>query len=240
MILYLTLCLCAAGATAIVCKHDLYDREPMPLLGVAAFLGAGAMWLAGQIEMFTFQTGYFTNVYAIAAVASLEEEFLKVLVVVLMALVARRHFNDPMDGLVYGSMSGLGMAVEESASYMSLLPSGSLLLPPEELVRVSGHLVMGGIGGCAVGWAMLRLKGWRIVTCVCFAAAVTLHFGWDWIVLSSADSGMPGATIWLSVSFMLSGLLLYGSVTAIASEKSRARFAPDRSSRLWGWPFKKR
>ena len=50
MILYSTLGLCALAAAVLVYRHDLYDREPLPLLGLTVALGAGAIGLAGRAE----------------------------------------------------------------------------------------------------------------------------------------------------------------------------------------------
>jgi RsiW-degrading membrane proteinase PrsW (M82 family) len=130
------------------------------------------------------------------------------------------------------------MAVEESIAYMSGTTGGGFFMPAEELVRVSGHMVMGGISGFAVGWAILRLRRWPVVLPGCFAAALTLHFGWDWIVLAFEHNPAP-APVLGSASLMLAGLAMYGSLAAIGSEKSRAIFAADGPSRLWGWPFRR-
>jgi len=36
---------------------------------------------------------------------------------------------------------------------------------------------------------------------------------------------------------MVSGMLLYGFLVTIASERSRRIFAPASLETLWGWPF---
>ena len=40
--------------------------------------------------------------------------------VVALALLIPSQFNDPMDGIIYGSLIGLGMAVLESIDYLNL------------------------------------------------------------------------------------------------------------------------
>ena len=56
-----------------------------------------------------------------AAVIALIEEGGKLLTVLFLAnVLLRRQFNDPMDGLIYGRLAGLGMAVNESMLYLSL------------------------------------------------------------------------------------------------------------------------
>ena len=237
MILYIALGLCAAGAAGLVYRRDLYEQEPLPLIALAGFMGAGAMWCAGWIEAWTFDASAITSPYAIAAVAAVEEELLRVFVVIAVIVIARSEFNDPLDGIIYGSIAGLGMAVEESIHYMRDLPPDAFFLPSTELVRVSGHLVMGGIGAFGLGPAMLRWKHWPLILTASFSAAVALHFGWDWIVLSAPDS-VPGTReALLGAALMAVGLSLYGALTVLASDYSRRLFACTSPSRLWGWPF---
>jgi hypothetical protein len=68
---------------------------------------------------------------------------------------------------------------------------------------------------------------------VCFVAAVGLHFGWDWIVLSYPEAMELGSVL------MLLGFFLYGTLVTIASRRSHALFAAGMPPRLWGWPFTK-
>lgn len=100
VILYSTLGLCALAAAFVVYRHDLYDREPLPLLGLTIALGAGAIGLAGRAEEWTFAALRLASPRAIAAVVALLEELGKLAVVTAIALAARRAFNDPMDGIV--------------------------------------------------------------------------------------------------------------------------------------------
>jgi RsiW-degrading membrane proteinase PrsW (M82 family) len=109
VILYATLGWCTLGAAIVVYRHDLYDREPIPLLALTVLLGMGAMSLAGHVEAWTLSSSRLTTPGAIATVAALEEELLKLLVVVAIAVGARRQFNDPIDGLIYGSMGAVLM-----------------------------------------------------------------------------------------------------------------------------------
>jgi RsiW-degrading membrane proteinase PrsW (M82 family) len=237
MVLYVTLVFCAFGAGALVYRRDLYEREPLGLIVLTVVMGIGAMWLAGVIEALTFDNVGISHPRAIAAVAALEEELLKFLVVITVILLVPREFNDPLDGIVYGSMAGLGMAIEESVYYLSDLLPGSFILPPAELTRVMGHLVMGGISGFGLGPAVLGWRRWPLILLACFFAATTLHFGWDWIVLSSTEADLEGPEAWRGVALMLAGLLLYGALTTIASAESHSLFAPASHPRLWGWPF---
>jgi RsiW-degrading membrane proteinase PrsW (M82 family) len=238
VILYGTLALCALGAAFIVYRNDLYDREPAWLLALTAGLGGTAMWLAGLVESWTLDWSGLTSRPAIAALAAAVEETAKVLVVAAVALSARKAFNDPLDGLIYGSLAGLGMALEESVAYLRAEPRGPRILPPVELVRLCGHLVMGGIGAFALGMAATGRRAWPLALVGGLVAATSFHFAWDWLALSVADARelSPGNSV-LGVVLMVAGLALYGTLTAIGSNWSHGTFDPDRPPRLWGWPF---
>jgi len=238
VILYATLALSVLAAAALVVRYDMYDREPPALLALAMGLGAGAMAAAGLLEEWTLGGQRITGEAGIAAVAAVEEESLKLLVVGVIALLFRRTFNDPMDGIIYGSMSGAGMALEESLHVLGASQAqGSL--PPVELVRLCGHLVMGGISGFPLGLARLRHPAWPGALAGCVLCATGLHFGWDWIALTAPASGQlsPGQAA-LGVALMLAGLCLYGTLVALSSRWSHDLFAPWRPARLWGWPFR--
>jgi RsiW-degrading membrane proteinase PrsW (M82 family) len=236
LILYLTLGLCALGAAALVYRYDLYDREPKGAVAACVALGALAMSLAGPIETAIFRSLSQPGPVAIAAVASITEESLKLLVVGLLAVFAHRIFNDPMDGLIYGSMAGLGAALEEAvAGLRAAGPHGAFggWLPPEELVRLCGHLVFGGVGGFGVGRARLRQSGGAWALAVGFVAAVALHFGWDVIALRAEAGGRSGyADAALGASLMLTGFALYGRLVVVASSWSQRLFSPGLVRRL--------
>jgi RsiW-degrading membrane proteinase PrsW (M82 family) len=237
MLLFLTLGVCALGAAVIVYRYDLYDREPTLLLAAAVALGAAGMFVAGWLERITFDRLPGGTVPALALIASSLEETLKLVAVALLALAFRRAFNDPMDGMIYGSMAGLGAALEEGVAILRLLPAGRLFLPPEELVRLCGHLVMGGIGGFGIGYVIVRgMKGLPAVG-VSLLAAVALHFGWDVISLREPAAGeRPFLQALLGSALMLAGLLLYGRLVTVGSRWSQDVLAPGRPLRLGQWP----
>jgi RsiW-degrading membrane proteinase PrsW (M82 family) len=237
MVVYATLLLCAIGAGLLIYRYDVYEREPLPVLALTAGLGCIAMWLVGQIELVSFDALGARSDRAISAVAAVEEESLKLLCVVAVRVLARRKFKDPMDGILYGSMAGIGMAVEESIHYLRELPPGALLLPPAEIVRLAGHLVMGGISGFAVVPAVLRRKHWQWILATCLSAAITLHLGWNWIALASGGAPRDAVEAASGAVLALAGFLFYGALIANASEQSRTIFAPASPRRLWGWPF---
>jgi RsiW-degrading membrane proteinase PrsW (M82 family) len=236
MVLYVALGLCALLAALVVYRYDLYEREPWYMIVLAIALGAVGMRLTGAVELVAL--ALVNSNVAVAALAALHEEAARLLIVIGIAVFFPRQLNDPMDGIVYGSMVGLGMALEESVYLLGFVAEPDVLLLPVELVRLLGHLIMAGIAGFGIGLARTHVAGWpsRLVRCVIVAFA--LHFFWDWLALSASDTS---SLTWLqtlaSIALMLFGIFFYGSLVVVGSRLSKQMFAPSSTAALWGWPF---
>ncbi len=245
MLLYVTLALCALLAGLLVYRYDMYDREPWYMMVTAIVVGAAAMWGLGYLE--DRSISFLRDVepvwsavpihVSLSLVAATHEELAKLLVVIGFAILARRHFNDPLDGIIYGSVVGLGMAIEESLQYLSDWKATDPL-PATEVLRLLGHLIMGGITGFGIG--MLRMRIPRAVRTLlgCLLVSTALHFFWDWISLSAAQSSvMPWWQRLSAIALMLWGCLFYGVLVITGSRWSSEVFSPRRRLSLWGWPF---
>ncbi|HJS75254.1 MAG TPA: PrsW family glutamic-type intramembrane protease [Vicinamibacteria bacterium] len=232
MSLYLAVSVCAVLAAILVYRYDLYNREPWYLIALAGGLGIAVMRAVAGAEHWAL--GFVEANPAEAAVASLLEEAARLAAVVALALAFPKDFDDPMDGIIYGSIVGLGMAVEESFHFLRARSEVDPVLLPVELVRLCGHLVMGGIAafGVRVGFRVLLLS---------FAIALVLHFSWDWVALAAADrNGMSVGLTLVAAAIMLAGIGIYGALVVVGSGLSRAAFAPASVRSLWGFPFKNR
>lgn len=234
--LYAALAVFTLLAIVLVLRYDLYNREPWFMIVLAVALGAVTMRVVAVFELAAL--GIARGPVGFASVGALTEELARLAVVGAVAVVFPRHFDDPMDGIVYGSIVGLGMAVEESVAQLGGLGNPGLLALPVELVRLLGHLVMGGIGGFGIGAARVRLAFWPRALGRSFAAAVLLHFLWDWVALGSPEGATLGPWLTLAaVAVMSAGMLLYGMLVELGSRLSRDYFAPSEVRSLWGWPF---
>jgi RsiW-degrading membrane proteinase PrsW (M82 family) len=230
--LYLAVSVCAVLAAILVYRYDLYNREPWYLIALAGGLGIAAMRAVAGAEHWAL--GLVESNPAEAAIAALLEEAARLAAVVALALAFPRDFDDPMDGIIYGSIVGLGMAVEESISFLRARNEPDAAMLPVELVRLCGHLVMGGIAafGVRIGWRALMQT---------FSAALVLHFSWDWVALAAANrNGMSAELTVVAATIMLAGIGIYGTLVVMGSRLSRASFAPASARSLWGFPFRSR
>ena len=72
-------------------------------------------YIGEELSGFSF---YFLNFIDAYILVAFGEELVKYLVILLFC-VRLKEFNEPLDGLIYGGMAGLGFALEEAFVYLS-------------------------------------------------------------------------------------------------------------------------
>ncbi len=160
--------------------------------------------------------------------------------VVLLAIAFGRHFDDPIDGLVYGSFFGIGCALYEMNTYHAASPLAGPSVVNQfgsEVVRCTLHWLTGGLAGFGVGMAKLARPNARQILLAWSAAALAIHFCWDFFC------GLPtqGGESWMAqrviaVSLMLAALGMYGWAVCLGESHGRHMYGAQ-PRRLWGWPF---
>ena len=226
MLVYATLFACAALMVLFVRRYDLHGKEPWPMVMLAVAVGIVFMWASGQVEdaALTRLRLEPDELAAKAAMVAGVEGAAKLMAVLLIATGFRRHFNDPLDGLLYGTLAGLGMAVEESLLYLSLAPDKNALALGAEVVRLFGHSLMGGLLGFAVGLVLrpgrTGASGRRRVAlpATSVAVALVIHFCWDYIAYRPH---VPPAMRGVLMLLMLCLMLVWGAMVAYAMDLSR-------------------
>lgn len=227
---YVSLACCATALGLLVRKYDLYLREPLPLILLAVVLGAGTMWLATHAQILVIHkmaaARLLTSDGFLALLAGSTEEAGKLAVVVCFAVVLRRWFNEPLDGIVYGSFAGMGAALIESIWVMS--GEQPTILPPQEPVRLAGHVIMGGIGGFGMGLLTMRTRYALLAISLSLAGAILLHTLWDMVAFSAANHYQQTATVRpahsaAAIVLMFSGMIVYRSLVGRGARLSRAK-----------------
>ena len=224
VLIYVLMLACAVGLAAFIYRYDLYEKEPWYMAAFAVGMGFAAMWVAGVVEGYLLaRLAVPRDQYAARAVVVAHvESMARVAMVLAAARLFRRRFADPLDGLMYGSLGGLGMAIEESLLYLSLAPPTPHTLGAE-VVRLFAHSLMGGLVGFAVGqWVrpMSRPHPKPILTTGCLACAVLVHFSWDFIAYQNSHTAMLKL---LPMLLMLALMLVWGGLVAYASEQARGK-----------------
>lgn len=214
---------------ALIWFFDRYDREPLhfvfavflwgasvaPMLAITGLSALDALLVGLQARAPDLLVGSLS--------APLMEELAKGLGVVLV-VVFSKHFDNPTDGLVYGTAVGLGFAVTENFIYAvgaSTVPpfdAGNMLILTggRTLLSAGVHALSSATFGGFVGYAILTRK-WRVRilwVVLGFLAAVGMHGAWNMALLLVGPFS-PDGTLrsWLAV---IPGLyLVFGLVLAL-------------------------
>jgi RsiW-degrading membrane proteinase PrsW (M82 family) len=118
----------ALAYSGVVMLIDRHEREPARVLAIAFLWGA----LGATIISLSFGTFYGSAVAAVvdplnnnqgvreaftAPIAPIVEELSKGVILLVLFLHLRREFDNVLDGIVYGSLVGIGFAMTENVLY---------------------------------------------------------------------------------------------------------------------------
>ena len=190
----------------LVLQLDRYEREPWRVLVatflwgaiVATFTSAILNDLIGTIVAGTLGEAD-AEVVTASAVAPIVEETSKGLVVLLLYWVLRGEFDNVLDGIVYGSLVGIGFAMTENILYFGrvYLEGGLVGLGVLFYVRVVlggfGHALYTGTTGAALGYAREVGNRWlaAVIPPVGFALAILQHGAWNFAASALLPALLP-------------------------------------------------
>lgn len=148
----------------VVRMIDRWEPEPKSLVFFAVAWGAiAAVGLTLLVDLgLTLVLGYRGEVASAVIQAPIVEELWKGVGVFIVFLIARRSFNGPVDGVVYGALVGAGFAFTENIQYfaISLIEGGSGQLTVTFILRAImspfAHAMFTSLTGLAIGLAARR------------------------------------------------------------------------------------
>lgn len=183
-----------AGVLFAVRLVDRWEPEPRGLLVLAVAWGAiAAVGIALGVDLvlslgFGDATSSAREVLRAVVQAPVVEEVAKGLGVLVIFTTARRAFDGPVDGIVYGALVGAGFAFTENIQYfaLSFISGGAVETSTTFFLRgilsPFAHVMFTAVTGFAVGLAARRgastgqaLGPWLIG----LAGAVALHAFWN-------------------------------------------------------------
>jgi len=203
---------------------DRYEREPLWLVALTFAWGAiGAIvfaLLGSSILLFPAEAlldASTASTFGTVLVAPIVEEPGKALV--LLFLVASKHFDNPTDGIVYGAAAGLGFGMTENFFYFAEpAADGQVgawmgLVFIRTLFSAPMHACASALIGMSLGFA--KFRNWRhrfLVVPVGFAGAIGLHMMWNGLAVLSSQSE-NGGLIFLLNMFLLATvfILMFGA-----------------------------
>jgi len=191
--------------------HDRHRPEPLGKLLLAIGLGIGAAWISKllYLALDVFGLRYdalelaqhnLPGLFAFAVLGiGLIEESAKMLPYLLVVL-RFRDFDEPMDGIVYGSFIALGYALVENLHYLQFLT------PVEAAARgFAGplvHIVFASVWAYHLGIARLRNGNLYAAAARWLGATALLHGVYDFVVL-----GFPAPALVLAAALIVAAWL---------------------------------
>ena len=182
---------------------DRWEPEPRGALVFAFLWGAGVSVLIALIVDAEVQSiiaaaglsGFGVEFFGYAVQAPIVEEVGKGLGVLLLFFVVRRHFDGPVDGIVYSAWVAGGFAFTENILYFGAELASSSPASTIEVFFVRGlmspfaHVMFTAFIGAAIGYAAQRPGWWRGVVAfvIGLIPAVLLHAFWNGVLFFITD-----------------------------------------------------
>jgi RsiW-degrading membrane proteinase PrsW (M82 family) len=168
--------------------------------------------------------------------AGMTEEVLKYLVVVFYCM-RHKEFDEPMDGIVYGSIASLGFATLENFFYV--VQGGESIAIFRAFSAVPGHACMGAIMGYFVGQAKFTPARRRGLLVKALVIPMLLHGAYDAPLLTvqrlTADKHHTKDQMLVAAAFVLVTLavLVFETVWTLILTSRLRRQQMDWSARRW-------
>jgi RsiW-degrading membrane proteinase PrsW (M82 family) len=200
---------------------DKYKRESMRLLGGTFLVGALFFLVAAMVESAYSEPSSSAGIVAVFAYylfgIGLVEELAKFLTVRIFPYRSR-HFDEPMDGIVFGVAAALGFATVENVLYVLQNGLGNGII--RAIVSVPGHAFWGAILGFYLGEA--KVRGRPRLALYGLAIAVFLHGLFD--TISTILPGLVAIFAMLAVVW-----IVYFKVVKkeIAEAETESPYRPD-------------
>jgi protease PrsW len=206
-----TLLILAVAPALAVCGYiihkDRFEKEPKWLMVLAFFSGVVSVFPAvvGSLmgSNFVNNDGNFINtaLYAFLVVA-LSEEIAKFLFLRYL-LFNRSEFNEPLDGIVYAVMIGMGFAAFENIFYVAEGGNGVAFL--RMITAIPAHAVFAIIMGYYVGHAKFDLTHRNELMRKGLLFPILLHGAYDFFLLQRSIpllSVIAFVGLWYSVKYV--------------------------------------
>jgi len=192
--------------TFLVLQLDRYEHEPWQIL-VAAFLwGALVATFVAAIfnsligEILTAMVGEaLGEVLSTSAVAPIVEETAKGFALLILYWMMRHEFDNVLDGIVYGSLVGIGFAMTENILYFGRMYQSEglaglgVLFYLRVMLGGFGHALYTGTTGAGLGFARETRKRWLVPLIVpgAYVLGVLQHAAWNFLAATVVPALLP-------------------------------------------------
>lgn len=206
--------------------RDRQNSEPLWYLSWCFVFGMISTYPALQMELFgmrdlgiygTAKDPFMTFTFAFAVI-SLSEEFAKYLFI-RYYIFPKKVFDEPMDGIVYAIMVGMGFATLENILYVVIRPEDTTAAFRIGWLRmmtaVPGHAIFAVVMGYFIGRAKFVTQGQALLLWIGLCSAVLLHGIYDYFIFMR-----------LREAFVLYFLLIGGGIAFLLLKK-HSEYTPE-------------
>jgi protease PrsW len=185
---------------------DLLWSAAALIWGATAAAGCALLANQGLVGLWAKSEGAaFASNWSASLSAPLNEEVLKLCGVIMVVLAAPLTINGPLDGMIYGSLAGLGFQVVENVTYgLNSIPLSGGTNPEravlnsallrEGITSLGSHWTMTAVAGAGVGFFVhysrprvasggeIAERGWRgglLPAATCLVTAIGMHVLFD-------------------------------------------------------------
>lgn len=170
----------------LIYKIDKFEKEPVLHLSVCFLLGILSCYPAIKLEELGDSLGYdetqgLGNLLIFSyIIIALSEELVKYLALVFYAY-PKKSFNEPLDGILYSVMIGMGFATLENVLYADRFGLQTIVLRAFTAVPI--HAVFAIMMGYFVGLAKFNSKNRIIYLVLGLIVPVLIHGTYDFFIL---------------------------------------------------------
>ena len=179
----------------LIFRLDKYEREPLGALLFCFFLGTlatipaiGIQGWSGAISGFKSQGAAITFLSSFGVVAASEE--IAKCAVLLMGAFPRKFFNEPVDGIVYAVLVGMGFATVENLIYANNFGFNTTIV--RAFTAVPAHFVFAIVQGYYIGLAKFQPERRIELILQGLGISILMHGIYDFLILQELSA-------WLSV-----------------------------------------
>lgn len=204
----------------LIYRVDRYEREDILPLAGSFLLGMLIVLPLFEIQRYFYEIGWShaetvgMALFSAFVVVSLSEETFKFLALRIYPY-RQRFFNEPIDGVVYATMIGMGFAMLENILYAFQYELSTTLI--RAVTAVPAHASFAAIMGYYVGKARFAQRGKLRKLLLGWGIPTGIHGLYDFFVLQQIEDWLIG------FSLLILSLALYFSIRLVR-EQQRSPF----------------
>ncbi|MEL6922564.1 MAG: PrsW family glutamic-type intramembrane protease, partial [Bacteroidota bacterium] len=162
----------------LIFRFDRHEKEKLLPLIICFILGVAITFPAMQIEAFADRNGivespdFWMTVFLSFVVVAMTEELVKFICLIAYPY-QNKFFNEPLDGIIYAVMIGMGFATLENILYAGRFGLDTMAV--RAFTAVPAHAAFGVVAGYFVGRAKFEKEHRFKLLSFGFLSAVGLH-----------------------------------------------------------------